>query len=256
MLKKETILKSFTEDDVKEAIKIYEKYKLAYERDITIFSNDFYSPNIWSFFEKNCNTNTFLVESNGFFDESERRMISFNNSYNIEYPIKILEIINKSNFSALEHRDYLGAVLSLGIDRNKLGDILVRENKAYLPVLEEISDYILNNLISIGKSPVEIKIIENIDDITSVKFEEIIINISSLRADSIVAKIANLSRAKAIELIDSGKVLINYVKAKDKSQDILKDTRITIRGIGKFIVGDVIGGTRSGKQRVIIKKYI
>lgn len=66
----------------------------------------------------------------------------------------------------------------------------------------------------------------------------------------------SLSRAKAIELIDSGKVLINYVKAKDKSQDIVKDTRVTIRGIGKFIIGDVIGGTRSGKQRIVIKKYI
>lgn len=49
MLKKETILKSFNEDDAKEAIKIYEKYKLAYEKDITVFTSSFYSPNIWSF---------------------------------------------------------------------------------------------------------------------------------------------------------------------------------------------------------------
>ena len=125
-----------------------------------------------------------------------------------------------------------------------------------MPVLEEISDYIINNLSHIGKSPIEIKIIDNISDIPSVNFEEIVINVSSLRADSIVAKLSSLSRAKAIELIDSGKVLINYVKAKDKSQDIVKDTRVTIRGIGKFIIGDVIGGTRSGKQRIVIKKYI
>ena len=256
MLKKETILKSFNEDDAKEAIKIYEKYKLAYEKDITVFTSSFYSPNIWSFFENCCSNNEVMFEANGFFEESERRMICFNNHYNVDYPIEILEIKNKSNFSNLKHKDYLGSILSLGIERNKLGDIIVKENKAYLPVLEEISDYIINNLSHIGKSPIEIKIIDNISDIPSVNFEEIVINVSSLRADSIVAKLSSLSRAKAIELIDSGKVLINYVKAKDKSQDIVKDTRVTIRGIGKFIIGDVIGGTRSGKQRIVIKKYI
>lgn len=256
MLTKETILKSFIEDDAKEAIKIYEKYKLAYEKDITLFTNNFYSPNIWSFFEKYCSSNEVLVETNGVFEESERKMISFNNYYKAVYPIKILEISNKSNFSNLQHKDYLGSILSLGIERKKLGDIIVRENKAYLPVLEEISDYIINNLSHIGKSPIEIMVIDNVSDIPSVNFEEIVITVSSLRADSIVAKLANLSRAKAIELIDSGRVLINYVKAKDKSQDIVKDTRVTIRGIGKFIIGDVIGGTRSGKQRITIKKYI
>ena len=162
MLSKENLLKTFSEDDINEAIKIYENYKLAYEKDITIFLNSFCSPNIWSFFEKNCQSSNFIISTNGVFEESERRMIAFNNSYNLRYPIEILEIKNKSNFSELKHKDYLGAILSLGIERNKIGDIVVKDDKAYVPIIEEISSYIINNLSSIGRSPVNINVIYNI----------------------------------------------------------------------------------------------
>lgn len=256
MLDKEVFIKNFTEDDAKEAIKIYENYKLAYEKDIPIFTSSFCPPNIWSIFEKYCKGNSYLVETNGVFEEAERRMISFNNIYNIDYPIKVLEIKNKSNFSNLRHKDYLGSILSLGIERSKLGDIVVKGNRAYLPIVEEISDYVKCNLTYIGKSPVEINILDNLSDIPSVDFEEIVINVSSLRVDSVVAKIANISRSKSIEIIDSGKVLVDYVKAKDKSQELVEGTRLTIRGSGKYIIGEIIGETRSGKKRIIIKKYV
>lgn len=256
MISKENFLKNFSEDDVNEAIKIYENYKLSYEKDITIFSNSFCPPNIWSFFEKYCQCGDFIITTYGVFEEAERRMIAFNNNYDISYPINILEIKNKSNFSDLKHKDYLGAILSLGIERNKIGDIVVKENKAYVPIIEEIGSYILSNLSSIGRSPVEINILYDTEDLPSIDLEEIIINVTSLRLDSVVAKLANISRSKAIELLDSNKVLVNYAKSRDKSQELLKGTRLTIRGSGKYIVGDIIGETRSGKQRIIIKKYI
>lgn len=256
MVNKEYIINNFSEDDVKEAIKIYENYKLAFEKDITIFSNSFCPPNIWSFFQENCQNNDFKIVTNGLFQEAERRVIAFNNKYNTDYPIEVLQIRNKSNFSNLRHKDYLGAILSLGIDRNKIGDVVVKEDRAYVPVMEDMSIYILNNLASIGKSPVEISILYNLEDLPSIDFEEISINVQSLRLDSVVAKLANISRSKAIELLDSSKVLVNYVKSKDKSQELLKGTRLTIRGNGKYIVGDIIGETRSGKQRIIVKKYV
>ncbi|MDY2630160.1 MAG: YlmH/Sll1252 family protein [Clostridium sp.] len=237
-------------------MKIYENYKLAFEKDITIFSNSFCPPNIWSFFQENCQNSDFKIVTNGLFEEAERRVIAFNNKYNIDYPIEALQIRNKSNFSNLRHKDYLGAILSLGIDRNKIGDVVVKDDRAYVPVMEDISSYILNNLASIGKSPVEISILYDLVDLPSIDFDEISINVQSLRLDSVVAKLANISRSKAIELLDSSKVLVNYVKSKDKSQELLKGTRLTIRGNGKYIVGDIIGETRSGKQRIIVKKYV
>lgn len=255
MKSRDYIIKAFSKEDSIEALKVYDKFRLASERDITVFTNSFIPPNIWNFFYENFNSNILKVETNGFFEECERRIISFNNLYEAEYPVVMLVIESNSNFSKLTHRDYLGAILSLGIEREKLGDIIVKDNKAYVPVIEDIYSYIYNNLTTIGRSPVKVSIIENYDEIPVVKFEEDVIIVSSLRIDNFICKIAKVSRGASIELIDSGKVLVNYGKIKSKSQEICKDTRITIRGIGKFIVGDIVGETKSGKQRVIIKKY-
>lgn len=248
-------MKAFSKDEAMQALKIYDKFRLANERDITVFSNSFLPPNIWSFFYENSNKHICKVETNGLFKECERRVISFNNLYEVEYPIIMLIVESNSNFIELTHRDYLGAILSLGIERDKIGDIVIQHNKAYVPVMNDICSYIYNNLIIIAKTPVTVKIVDNYDDIPIVELQEEAIIVSSLRIDNFICKLAKVSRGKAIELIDSGKVLVDYSKIKSKSQEISKETRITIRGIGKFIVGDIIGETKSGKQRVIIKKY-
>lgn len=255
MISRDYVIKAFSKDDSMEALKVYDKLRLANERGITVFTNSFLPPNIWSFFYENFNSSMFKVETNGFFEECERRVISFNNLYETEYPIVMLLVESNSNFTELTHRDYLGSILSLGIEREKLGDIVIKGNKAYVPVMDDIWSYIYNNLTTIGRTPVKVSIIENYDDVPRVQFQEDVIIVSSLRIDNFICKLAKVSRGKAIELIDSGKVLVDYGKIKNKSQEISKDTRITIRGIGKFIVGDIIGETKSGKQRVIIKKY-
>ncbi|GAB6170351.1 YlmH/Sll1252 family protein [Clostridium carnis] len=255
MIDKELIIKSFDKYEVNEALNVYEKMMLAYKKDIVVFTNSFYPPNIWSFFQRNLITSNLKIDTLGAFKDSERRMISFNNLYNENYPMIMLEINNKSNFSTLQHKDYLGALMSLGIEREKIGDVLVKDNRAYVPVSDGISNYIIFNLQSIGKVPVEINEITNIDILPNFDFKEEVIIIASLRIDSFVSKVSNISRTKALELIDNGKVLINYVRVKSKSEEISKDTRITVRGIGKFIVGDIVGSTKSGKQRVMIKKY-
>ena len=86
-------------------------------------------------------------------------------------------------------------------------------------------------------------------------FEKELILVPSLRIDSVVSKITHLSRAKAQELIDQGKVLVSYAIVKNKSIEVLSDTCITIRGYGKYIIGDVVGNSKSGKVKIIIKKY-
>lgn len=252
---KKSILINFGEEDKDDVINLYEKYRLSLERDIPLFGNNFYSPNVWKYFEMHLGSKEFKVESNGLFEDSERRMISFNNLYNIPYPMKVLKITNGSHFSNLTHRDFLGAILSLGIKRNKIGDLLVKDNICYLPVCEDIADFIIGNLSSVGKSPCEISILDENLELPTFDFKELIILVQSLRIDSIVAKLNNVSRAKAQSLIDSGKVLIDYNEPKSKGEEVAQGQRITIRGNGKFILGDIIGTSKSGKFKVEIKKY-
>jgi len=252
---KEKISRYFTDDDRSDALNLYERYLLAKDKDIPTFGKYFYPPNVWNWFQENLSTKTFKVEANGFFQEAERRLISFNNIYESPFPMKLIKIENTSKFSKLAHRDFLGGILSLGIERNKIGDLLVDENVCYVPVHEDIENFIIYNLDKIAKVVCKVSVIDKFELIPKFTFKEEIILISSLRIDGVVSKITNLSRAKASAMIEQGQVLINYVKIKDKSYELKGEERITIRGFGKFIIGDSIGNSKSGKIKVIIKKY-
>ncbi|MGL5085724.1 MAG: YlmH/Sll1252 family protein, partial [Clostridium sp.] len=138
MISRDYVSKYFHNEENILALKVYDKYRLANERDISVFTSDFLPPNIWMFFCGKLSDDIFKVETNGCFKECERRVISFNNSYNEPYPIVMLKIENCSSFNKLTHRDFLGAILSLGIEREKIGDIVIEDKSAYVPVMEDI----------------------------------------------------------------------------------------------------------------------
>lgn len=252
---KERIAKYFTDDDRNDALNLYEKYLLARDKNITVFGKSFYTPNIWMWFEKNLSSNDLKIESNGLLDDSERRMVSFNNIYKSPFPMKLIKIESTSKFSNLTHRDFLGGILSLGIERNKIGDLLVDNNTCYVPVHEEVEDFIIYNLNRISKVICNVKVVDDFEFLPRVNFEEVVVLVSSLRIDGIVSKIINISRSKAQAMIEQGRVLIDYVKIKDKSYELKGQERITIRGFGKFIVGNSVGNSKSGRIKIIIKKY-
>ncbi|MFL0166776.1 MULTISPECIES: RNA-binding protein [Clostridium] len=252
---KEKIAKYFTDDDRNDALNLYEKYLLARDKNITVFGKNFYTPNIWMWFEKNLSSNDLKIESNGLLDDSERRMVSFNNIYKSPFPMKLIKIESTSKFSNLTHRDFLGGILSLGIERNKIGDLLVNNNTCYVPVHEEVEDFIIYNLNRISKVICNVKVVDDFEFLPKVNFEEVVVLVSSLRIDGIVSKIINISRSKAQAMIEQGQVLIDYVKIKDKSYELKGKERITIRGFGKFIVGNSVGNSKSGRIKIIIKKY-
>ena len=255
MLSKEDVLKNFLKEDTEDVIKVYQCMSLAYNKNIPTFTKFFCKPNIWTYFTKNFNANNFLVEAKGAFEECDRRILAFNNIYSIPFPYRIIKITNKSKFSNLSHKDYLGAIMALGIEREKLGDLRVIDDYAIVPIYEEVADYILYELRNVGRAPVSIEEIQE-DNLPKSNFLEGMIIVPSLRLDNIVAKLANISRGKAVEVIDGGKVLIDYSKSIDKSKEIKDGQRITISGVGKFIIGEIVGNTKSGRYKVKINKFI
>lgn len=252
---REIIAKKFGDEDRNEVLNLYEKCKLAKEKDIPMFGNNFYPPNIWRWFENTFNSSSFKVESNGVFDDSERRMISFNNIYETPFPMKLLKIKNTSKFNELTHKDFLGGILAVGIERNKIGDLLVKGDTCYVPVHEDIEGFLISNIDKIGKTVCKVEVLEQCESLPQFSFKEEVILVSSLRIDGIVSKLANVSRNKAQMMIDQGRILIDYVKVRNKSYEVKEEERITIRGIGKFILGSIIGTSKSGRLKVSIKKY-
>lgn len=253
---KKQIINSFKDEDKILALNLYDKYELSYSKNICIFQNEFYPPNIWKFFKENLDSEFCLVGDNGYFDNAERRMISFNNTLKEDFPYVVLKIENISKYKTLKHSDYLGSILSLGIKRSKIGDLLVKGNICFLPVCTDIKDFLLNNINNIGRTPCKVTEYSLECDIPDYEFEELIILVPSLRLDSIVSKLINNSRSKGQDYIENGKVLINYNECRDKSKEMSENDRLTLKGYGKFIIGKLIGNSKSGKIKLIIRKYL
>ncbi|MGL5150789.1 MAG: RNA-binding protein [Clostridium sp.] len=252
---KDEVLKCFSSDEREEVLTLVNKMELSFNNGIPLFTSSFFTPNIWRVIQSRFSTKEFKIEAQGGFHNCDRRIISFNNIYEIPYPIKVVKIDASTKFKNLSHKDYLGAIMSLGVDRNKFGDLILKNQYVYVAVQEEICDYLIANLTQISTIPCKVTEVLNCEDIPKPQFDEVTILVASLRVDNIITKIINQSRTKAQVLIDQGKVLIDYTKVIDKSKEIQSGQTITIRGFGKFILGDVIGNSKSGKIRIIIKKY-
>ncbi|GIM27974.1 hypothetical protein CPJCM30710_06400 [Clostridium polyendosporum] len=235
---------------------IYNKIKLALEKDITVFTNEFYPPSICESITVYCNSKGINCKAFGGFNESERRIICFNYCEYYEWPFKMFKISYNSKFGLLKHKDFLGAILALGVKREKIGDLVVYNDSCFLAVHEDISDYVQCNLNSVGKYPCSITNIINLSELPEPRFEEVIVLVPSLRIDALVSSICNLSRNEGVNMVSGGKVLINYLTVIDKSFEVKLKSKVTVRGYGKFIVDEQLGKSKSGKLKLIIKKYI
>lgn len=163
----------------------------------------------------------------------------------------------KELYSKFEHRNYLSAIIKLGISRERVGDILVFENGADIIATQDMLEYLSSNLSSLTrfkKSKITVESIENLR-IIEPKKEEIQIIIPSTRLDSIVSELCHTSRNRACEIIESERVFINYL-VYTKSNTFLKENDIlTIRKNGKYIIGKTLGQTKKGNIILEIKKF-
>lgn len=194
---------------------------------------------------------------------SERKCIVFYPEYmddhTYEFPFQILKIspVNVNYSDKLTHRDYLGALLNTGINRNKIGDIIVIKDSAYVFCMRNIIDFIINNIYNIKNTNVKLEIIQY-DEALQLTPKYNIINgtVSSMRLDSVVKICLSLSRGKAVELIKASKVYVNSQLIENITYKVNDSTIISIRGYGKFKVCSNNELTKKGRIYIKIYKYI
>ncbi|KGM96655.1 hypothetical protein FDC62_04175 [Clostridium botulinum] len=261
-MNKKQFIEYFKNEDNNLISNIYDKILLHEKINNPIYLSEFYSPNIWKKLLDLSSKIGCKIGTYGIFEESDRRFISILSDYDdnemYNYPVKLLNIINISQFSELKHSDFLGALMSLGIKREKLGDLIVDEDECYVPVCSDIAEFIQNNLTRIGKSPCKVKILNHYDknEIPEHKFQEKTIIVSSCRLDSIVAALGGISRSNSEDMIKKGLVLLDYEKVIRKDIHVEINSIITLRGYGKFKIKECTGKTLKGREKIIIKKYI
>ncbi len=156
----------------------------------------------------------------------------------------------------LTHRDFLGSVMSLGIERQTVGDILTEEGRCVMFLRSEIADYVLTQIDKVGSVGVRLEDRAEEPYPAGRKFLNSRIVVSSLRADCVAAACTGFSREKIKRMILSGLILVNYQPVRSGADLLTSGDKLTIRGTGKFLLSDVLGYTKKGRIGIELTKYI
>ena len=153
------------------------------------------------------------------------------------------------------HRDFLGSLMGLGINRECVGDILLKEGYAVAFVKAEMSDYIIQNLDSVGRSKVEVQVFGGDLSTFSPELSETEVIVTSMRIDNFITSVSNCSRQKAAEFINADYVFVNYSCINKVSKNLNFGDTVSIRGVGKFKIGEILRKTKSGRLVLSVLQY-
>ena len=208
-------------------------------------------------FDDNCAP----VELFGGFEGAERRVARFGSEqlcgYDDMMPISCVRIAPAAQkfADALTHRDFLGALLSLGVRRGVLGDIVLSENSGHLFCLESIAGFIVEELRQVRRTTVTCTVLEETPELVSAEPEEKSVNVASGRLDGVAAAVFKLSRSDAQALFKEGKVSVNSRLVENTSFQPEHGDVVSVRGYGRFVFEGVSGSSRKGRLYVTVRVY-
>jgi RNA-binding protein YlmH len=167
-------------------------------------------------------------------------------------------LVKGSGFRELSHRDYLGSVLGLGLERDAIGDILIPDaHSAILLTDSRVGDFLTSQMEKVATDTVRVS---RLPEGTSLggtrRLQPVNDTVASERLDCVVAALCNLSREKAQMAVRSGIVELDYEAVEDCSATVDAPAVISVRGYGKFAVHAFDGTTRKGRIRLVAGKYV
>lgn len=196
----------------------------------------------------------------GGYEGAERQVARFGSGETArndgEYPIVCVKASPKSaKFSdELSHRDFLGALMSLGIKRELIGDIVVADKTGYIFCLEKSAAFLTENLVKIRHTDIVCEI-SDADFEVKPPPEETTVVIASERIDSIIAAVFSLSRSAAQECIEKGIAFVNSALVEKLTFVPEKGDIISVRGHGRFIYEGTVKSTKKGRLLISVRKY-
>ncbi len=196
----------------------------------------------------------------GALEEAERQRVLLYPSYfepqDSDFSLAVMEVKYPKKFVTLRHKDVLGAIMSLGMDRSKFGDIRVQDDSIQFVVASEVLEYVRANLTSIGKVKVNVELVED-PALYFPQQEEWLSElhiVSSLRLDTVISSVFNISRQKSAALITGGKVKVNWAERDQTSLELQELDLLSVRGLGRVKLLMIEGRTKKDKIRLQIGK--
>jgi RNA-binding protein YlmH len=202
-----------------------------------------------------------LLRMDGGYDEAERKRAvvapEFIDPAYESIGVKVLSVTSEdTRISELDHGDYLGAILGLGVKREKIGDIHVHEWGSHLLVAEEMAPFFSLHLSQVGRLHVftELLPLEKLQP-SRQQMDELFCTVASLRLDGVVSEATRLSRAKVLPPIQAGRCKVNWKVEEDPSRTVKEGDVISLQGFGRFKIISVDGLSKKGRIRLQIGKF-
>ena len=197
----------------------------------------------------------------GGFDASERKAACFLPDYMDRVPEDLFSYLKISPAQPkfadeLTHRDFLGALMNLGMERKVFGDICVSENSAHLVILGNAKETVLEELTSVKHTTVTVTEEARESFVSVLRTEILDVNSASLRADSLIASVWHFSRTRAKDLVTAEKVFRNGAVLSDGSTVLKPGDLVSVRGYGRFRLLPDSRQTKKGRLYVRIELFV
>ena len=178
--------------------------------------------------------------------------------YEQAFPIACIQIRPASLRFAehLTHRDVLGALMNLGFERELLGDIVLREESAYLFCVERIAQFITEGLTQVRRTDVRCTVLEQLPQGELFHLQRMVVQLASVRIDALIAHVFKLSRAQAQALITAGRVFVNGRTCLDHGYTPKADEVLSVRGHGRMRYIGVENLSKKGKSNTAVALYV
>ncbi len=198
----------------------------------------------------------------GGYESAERKLLVAGNAGVIgtppDPPIRVIAVrpVSLKFAEELSHRDYLGAILSLGIERSLIGDILVREKQAWFFCLESAADFLVSSLTRVRNTSVSASLSSAEAPELQPRFLPLRLNVASERLDAVISAFTGLSRAQTVPLFSRECIFVNSRIVTDKSFHLKDGDILSVRGYGKAVYEGIERETRKNRLWVSLRKYI
>ena len=192
----------------------------------------------------------------------ERKMLSFGDEslcgYEMPFPIACIRMapLNKKFADPLTHRDFLGSLMALGMEREMLGDIIVQEDGAFLFCHSRIADYICQNLLQVKRTSIFCEITDAPPAEALFRTEKRVVQLSSERIDALVAHVFKMSRGDAQRLFPMGKIFVDGKLCESPGYTPKPGQVISVRGYGRMKYTGVESLSKKGKCNTAVEVYI
>ncbi len=199
-----------------------------------------------------------VLEGGGYPRAERRRLVLANSIQQVteaDLNISVLHLKGDADCTGLSHRDYLGSLLGLGLRREKVGDIVVQPDQAWVILDSSLSGFVRQNLLRVSRVPVRVEeVSSDLVETPAASQREIRTTVPSLRLDAVAGEGYGLSRSKMAAEIAGGKVKVNWRPVTQSSLALGVGDVISCRGLGRVVLAEVRGSTKKGRIAILLQR--